>query len=82
MVQLIRILHVHVQGLQLPMSDIRLSPRLLARLAMYASGKAECVKAVTRVLPELCQVRMSLPMINTSSDPCSNMYMLATDSVG
>jgi len=82
MVQMIKILHMHVQGLQLPMADIRLSPRLLARLATYASGKAECVKAVTRVLPELCQVCMSVPIVTHLQTLANKMYMLAVDSMG
>lgn len=46
-----------LQGLELRMCDIKLSPSLLGKLATYASGKPECLKAVTRVLPDLCQVR-------------------------
>ncbi len=44
-----------LQGLEMKVSDIKMSPGLLAKLASYASGKAECLKAVTKVLPELCQ---------------------------
>jgi hypothetical protein len=48
--------YLHLQGLELQMCDIKLSPSLLGKLATYASGKPENLKAVTRVLPELCQV--------------------------
>ena len=43
-------------GLQLGIEAIRLSPRLLAKLAQYAVGKDACTKAVIKLLPELCQV--------------------------
>ena len=43
-------------GLQLAVEDIRLSPRLLSRMAQYAVGKKACIKAVIKLLPELCQV--------------------------
>ncbi|KAK9918840.1 hypothetical protein WJX75_007441 [Coccomyxa subellipsoidea] len=47
--------HMWYTGLELQMCDIKLSPSLLGKLATYASGKPENLKAVTRVLPELCQ---------------------------
>lgn len=47
---------MHAQGLQLPAEQIHISPRLLADLAMYAAGKSSCIRAVIKLLPDLCQV--------------------------
>ncbi|CAL8471320.1 g10862 [Coccomyxa elongata] len=47
--------HIWYTGLQLHMSENKLTPLLLSKLAAYASGKAESLKAVIKVLPELCQ---------------------------
>jgi hypothetical protein len=44
------------QGLHLPAERILIAPRLLADLATYAAGKPSCIKAVVKLLPELCQV--------------------------
>ena len=46
----------HAQGLRLPAEQIHISPRLLADMATYAAGKPSCVKAVVKLLPDLCQV--------------------------
>ena len=64
--------HDVLQGLQLPMSENKLTPLLLSRLAAYASGKADSLKAVTGVLPELCQVHpdFSLPNPLLLGDAC------------
>ncbi len=57
--------HGVLQGLQLHMSENKLTPLLLSKLAAYASGKAESLKAVIKVLPELCQVHPDSPTTTT-----------------
>lgn len=55
-----------VQGLKLQMSENKLNPHLLGKLAAYASGKADSLKAIISVLPELCQVQPDSHTIATA----------------
>lgn len=47
---------LHAQGLQLPIEEVKIKPHLLASIATYAAGRKDCVKAVIKMLPDLCQV--------------------------
>ena len=47
----------HLQGLCLDLKNLRLSPRLLARLAHQVAGKQELHRVTKQLLPDLCQVR-------------------------
>ena len=46
----------HVQGLCLDLKNLRMSPKLLARLAYSVAGKQDVRKVVGQLLPDLCQV--------------------------
>ena len=46
-----------LQGLCLDLKNLRLSPRLLARLAHQVAGKQELHRVTKQLLPDLCQVR-------------------------
>ena len=47
----------HAQGLCLDLKNLRMSPKLLARLASSVAGKQDVRKVVGQLLPDLCQVR-------------------------
>ena len=48
-----------LQGLCLDLKNLRLSPRLLARLAHQVAGKPELHRVTKQLLPDLCQARSS-----------------------
>ena len=56
----------HLQGLCLDLKNLRLSPRLLARLAHQVAGKQELHRVTKQLLPDLCQVCRVL-LCNTQS---------------
>ena len=60
-----------MQGLCLDLKHLRMSPKLLARLAHSVAGKQDVRKVVGQLLPDLCQVWTSYscpasrPSLNT-----------------
>ena len=47
---------LYLQGLCLDLKNLRMAPKLLARLARYVSNKQEVRKVASQLLPDLCQV--------------------------
>ena len=73
-------LHACAQGLHLPAERILISPRLLADLATYAAGKQSCIKAVVKLLPELCQVLLGARAHPSSLAPTIDSAMSSRQS--
>ena len=47
---------MYLQGLCLDLKNLRMAPKLLARLARYVSNKQDMRKVASQLLPDLCQV--------------------------